>query len=440
MHTTANIFTDIIMTFKILNKKIFLILSLVLLRAMLDYSYIWFVNPLFSYAGFVINFDTTQYLASWAIFLACTLMVAKRISLASDFFYLISLINIITPITSLFGLNSLNPLLPTLATVCSILLASQIAKSKYLGQQNIPFLKNSIQIVLFISIALVLYLTIWYFFSGASKNFNLDFSQVYLYRVANAELTDIGILAYLNTWIMKVFNVALIAYFLHKKKYILVFVFFIAQIFFFGISAHKSVLFFPFLVFGLWLLYRKNNLTILLPLTYIFIFTLILTAYFISDSLVIPSMIFRRFFFVPAYLTFAYFDFFSDNINIYWSNSFLSSFINYPYETTIPALIGSHIGTETNANNGYISSGFAHAGLLGITFYTFLLGIIINIIDTILKNGLPLWLGLSLVSVPLYSTLTSSDLLTTILTHGLGISLLVLYLFRTKGAYIKCKD
>lgn len=58
-----------------------------------------------------------------------------------------------------------------------------------------------------------------------------------------------------------------------------------------------------------------------------------------------PSMFIRRVFFVPGKLSYDYFDFFAENHFIYWSNSFLSHFIEYPYSLPLAELIGNYEGT-----------------------------------------------------------------------------------------------
>ncbi len=89
------------------------------------------------------------------------------------------------------------------------------------------------------------YLICVYIFTGAVFHFNLDLSKVYDYRDLNAELTNIGIAAYLNSWVYQVFSICLMSYFLLNKNIKGFFIVFLIQIFFFGIASHKSILFSP---------------------------------------------------------------------------------------------------------------------------------------------------------------------------------------------------
>ena len=142
----------------------------------------------------------------------------------------------------------------------------------------------------------------------------------------------------------------------------------------------------------------------------------------------IPSMFIRRVFFVPAQLSFDYFEFFNKNELVLWSNSILSNVKNYPYQLSIPKLIGEYNGSGSSANNGFISSGFSHWGYYGVIFYSLLFGLILRILDYASYYGLPIWFVLAMTITPLRDALISSDLFTTLLTHGLLVALFLLLL------------
>ncbi|PTB96370.1 hypothetical protein C9994_07730 [Marivirga lumbricoides] len=141
------------------------------------------------------------------------------------------------------------------------------------------------------------------------------------------------------------------------------------------------------------------------------------------------SLFVRRVLFVPADLTYDYFMFFFENPHVHWSNSVLSGFLPYPYDQGIAKLIGEFNGSGAAANNGFISSGFAHAGLMGVIFYSFVFAIFVIMLEKY-SNGLPLWFSISVTVVPLRSAIVSSDLFTVILTHGLLVTLIIILLFR----------
>ena len=151
------------------------------------------------------------------------------------------------------------------------------------------------------------------------------------------------------------------------------------------------------------------------------------------DDFGLTSLIARRVFFVPAKLTFDYFEFFSYNPHVYWSNSILKLFISYPYDYPVGEVIGNHLGkTDLNANNGFVSTGFSHAGYFGIAIYIALVGALLRFLDYITNGFIPLWAALGLTVIPLRSFLISTDVFTTLLTHGLLVVFVILFLLRNQ--------
>ena len=88
------------------------------------------------------------------------------------------------------------------------------------------------------------------------------------------------------------------------------------------------------------------------------------------------------------------------------------------------------MGGGASANNGFVSSGYAQAGMFGVFLYTVIIGWLLKCIDFLsTKSRYPLWFSLILVVNPLKTLMLSSDLFTTLLTHGLLISIMLLMLF-----------
>ena len=117
----------------------------------------------------------------------------------------------------------------------------------------------------------------------------------------------------------------------------------------------------------------------------------------------------------------------------------MSSFSNYPYgEVSMSKLIGNYMGTEASANNGFISSGYAHAGIFGIYIYSIIIGFILRLLNDITYNLLPLWFAIALCLQALRSLVMSSDLFAVMLTHGLIIVIIIIFFVRSKK-YAKLK-
>ncbi|MCU4377715.1 O-antigen polymerase [Acinetobacter haemolyticus] len=419
-----------------IESKFFMYIVSIIYKMLLDFSYVYFVYPLFEYAGFQLNISSSVYIFSWLIYLFIVFITPNILTKLSDCFFSIFTFSVLAPLLSMYGLNYLLSFYPVgVSLIVFIVMRLMLYVSIFPRKIIYPYVKNGDFYFKFICIAMILYLISWYFISGAVSNFNLDVSKVYDYRDVNAELTNFGIFSYLNSWVSKVFSLSIMAYFLLKKNYYY-FIFFLAiQIFFFGVSAHKSVLFSPLIIIGIYFYLSRTKSLATFPLGFSILISLCLATFYIYNDIVLSSIFIRRMFFIPSYLSFEYFNFFQDGRFAWWTNSF--SFLGAPvYPEGIPQTVGNYLSIDEDgarANNGFISSGFAQAGFIGVTLYTLLLVFILKIIDSFSKSVGHSWFALCILIVPLRSLLISSDLLTVLLTHGLIVAIFLLFLLRKRN-------
>lgn len=407
----------------------FLMVSLLLFfRFLLDISYIIFVSPYFQYMGFNYDFNKYNYFFSWLFTLISIFLVKEEIKKPSDYFFMTAVIAVLIPLTSFVGLAN-KDLFPLLISIISVFFIYISLNTNVVKPFFFKKFDNGQKIAFFVSIIFISILVFWYIISGAIKYINFDFTKVYEYRSKSADLAAIGPMAYINGWVYNVFIVYYLSYCLLNKKYYLFFLGFLIQIFFYGVSGHKSVFFTPIIVLGIWWYFKRYNSLLFMIIFFIILIVLSLFTLYLGN-IEFSSMFIRRLFFVPAKLFYDYIDFFSQNPKVYWSNSILSFFFDYPYNDKFSIIIGEANESGSNANNGYLSSGFANWGYWGIFLYSTIISFILRNIDFYAKSGLPLWFVLALVIVPLRAFLVSSDLFTTILTHGLLVAMLLLILSR----------
>ena len=120
--------------------------------------------------------------------------------------------------------------------------------------------------------------------------------------------------------------------------------------------------------------------------------------------------------------------FFDSNPFVYLSYTFLNPFVDYPYANGIPIEVGYFIfGRWSDANANYLAGAYANFGLAGMIIYSVVLGFILHVFDGISqfwpKNivyTIIVWAGYNFVS---------TDLFTTLITHGFLLWLVLLYLF-----------
>jgi hypothetical protein len=273
--------------------------------------------------------------------------------------------------------------------------------------------------------------TAWLLFSGGISFFNLKLTEVYQHRRAIGAIINAGVMGYVNVWTWKVFGPALLTIGLWRKKYWLAALVIGLHVYWFGVSTHKSVLFYPLLAVFIWLFFRHRGALIIVPLGAAGIVVTSLLSFFILEYSLPASLFIRRAFYVIAKNTFDYYEFFDNHSWVWWSNTSLSLGLQkYPYDLDPAELIGHWRGTAAHVNNSFLSTGYMHAGIYGIVLYSVLAGLLFRLIDSLATKGIPDWIVLGILVVPCQALLLSADLPTSLLTHGIGIGILVIFLMR----------
>lgn len=405
--------------------------SLVLFKLSLELAYVLVLTKHFVRVGYFLNFDIVRYAFSWVLFFLCFKVLEPKFNYVKDYFFLTAVVGVLIPLLVLWGLDYERDTYPLFVSFIAIFLI-YFSYNFFLNRKGIrlSFVKNGTKVAVIVSTLLVLFLIAWYPASGV--RYNLNFSKVYEYRQLNAELSAFGFLAYLNIWIFKVFAVFLLAYTLLKKKYIYSLAMFFVFFLFYAANTHKAVLFTPFLIGSFWLYFSRFNSLYVVPLGFSAVVILSLVSYFFFDNAVMSALFPNRVFEIPAHLTFKYFEFFKDNEFIFFSNSFMSKFIEYPYHRELSYLIGEFDGSPlAAANNGYVSSAYAQGGIVVVFVYSIVIGFILSVVDKmVIKGEIEAWFALVILMVPLRGLLISIDFLTSLITSGMVWALLLIYMVR----------
>ena len=409
-----------------LNATAMVWLLLIAFRLLLDFSYVYFVSPVFSYSGYFFDFSWVKYIESWLCMLFFISITPKKLNLVSDYLVFTMLYGLLIPVFSYYSLSSQSRFhLYIIMSCCALVFLFR--KGKRIA---IPSIRDgriaASAIVIFMS-ALT---TLWFIYTGGLGNFNLDFSKVYDYRSQVSEASYVGVMAYLIPWTTKVVGPALMGMALYNRNYIVALVVLFMHVLWFGFSSHKSVVFYPFLVIGLWAWFRnyRSFSPIILMAVFAIIASLVFWLY--SGDILYASMFVRRVFFGVAKNTFDYFIFFTGKPNVYWSNSLTSMLLDYPYHASPAKLIGYWRDTEASVNNSFISTGYMHAGGLGVFIYGVFAGVLFRVIDGLSKTYTQVLLVLSAVLISSRALILSADLLTAMLTHGVGFAILLSILMK----------
>ncbi len=403
------------------------ILGIILFKIVLDYSYISFVVPYYEYMGFTLDFNFVKYIQGWIVYLILFLLLNRHKEHVLYMTLLISFLLLIVPTITLYSFKNepaefFYSMMIPYAGMLLLITTKRI---------QLYYFPHGKKIAIGLSVLMVSIVFLHYLTTVGVGHMNFNLMNVYELRSSDYGMaSNAGIFGYLNSWVTKVLNIFLISIALLRRKYFLVLLLVIIQILLFGLSGHKGVLFSLILLSGLYIFDKAKHYSTIIIYSTLSVVSVLLLYFYFTHELILPSILIRRVFFIPTHLNYVYFDYFSFHDFLYWSNSILKSIFTYPYEVAPVFIIGDYLGhPNMAANTGIFGSGYMHLGVVGIIIYMMILSIVINLIQQF--NKLPIWFINAIVLMPILSVFISSDLPTTLLTHGLLLAIIILYLYST---------
>ncbi|QAV70544.1 hypothetical protein ESZ53_08895 [Salinibacterium sp. UTAS2018] len=243
-----------------------------------------------------------------------------------------------------------------------------------------------------------------------------------------AGLSGAGALGYLVSTQGNVINPLIIARGLYTKRWDVVLLGVLGQALLFSGTGFKTILFsVPALLLVAFVFRKKvwpSPLIIIAGATIMMLVAAALDE--ISDSNLWTSLFSRRFLFTPGLLLSVYVGFFTANPQVHLSGSIFGSWLDYPYELSVPRVIGlATVGSSSTAMNANLfADGFANYGYAGMAGAAVVLLVYLRVLDRA-AHGLPVAVG-SLVMLMPTIALSNSGILTSMLSHGLFVAILLL--------------
>jgi len=400
-------------------------LSIIFYKIILDLSHYFVISPVWGYMGFNLRFSTIKLIESYFLLFIIFIFLPKSSKRLSNIMIWLLILLSYIPMLTLFAFMDQPRIYMYVVTgfwplVFLLLKFPAISMSPLKKSQS-----KIIRYLIFFSLFLTVFLMIYKYF-GLSFSFSL--TKVYEIRKAYTEM-GIPLAGYLFNWVAYIVNPILFAIFITRKKWIFAALTVVLQLLLFSVTGMKSFLFILPFVLGLtWVITRRN------PLAYVAIglagiIILGMFSYWFVDDLWISSLFTRRTLLGPAQLSFFYYDFFSENEPTFLSqHRIFRTILNYPYRLDPPHLIGEVYfdSPEMSANNGIYADAYMNFGFAGFALWGILLGIILRLTDSLSKNK-DMRMAVAAVAMPALF-LTNSPLLTCLITHGLLLALMLLYL------------
>ena len=405
-----------------------------LFRVVLDFLYASYMSQIYASSPTLsfplIANSLPRLLESYAI--ALTLAICLAASLynrwrPSGIVLVLYFVVVMLPLSSLYGLADAPA---AFVYVSGMSFAVLIIATGLLPRVKVPRPGRSLLYLGLLTVAgISAYVYGWLAFTGGLERLSFDLLSVYEVR-ADYMQTRGPLIGYFVPWQANVFNIIILCYGLEKRNYWLLGLTFIAQLFLFGMTGHKSFLFAPLLAGGVFLIWQRKNAISYILLGASLVVLVSYAHFLITGDWLMSSLFIRRLFFVPAGLHLVYYDFFSQPEHPFYmlSDSVLSSFISNPYGIHMSSLIASSCwDVEFNPNVGYLGNAYGNFGLWGMLLFSAILGVVLSIVDS-LGSSLPPHFVAAAISMPAIS-ITQSALFTSMLTHGLVPVMFMLWIY-----------
>lgn len=417
-------------------EKLVLVIGVLFYIACLYIGYIYLISPSYSYYS-LINLQPSGSVKAVSIILALIPIIwsESTVNRPSQVVYWLLYILVYIPTMVMPDFVRENPLdgflfYKLVLLGCLALLAS-VGKWKRLKIYPLRIKQAFVRTILYIS---------WFgLFGLIFLKFGFHFRMVNFYDVYDirADYHEEGrgsIAAYAMNWQSKIFNPLLMGIGLVNKRMMFIVIGVLSQLIIFSTTGQKSIAFSTLFILGiLWCVGKKGKN---FGVRFLFSIGFLVFACIILDlatgGIQFTEIMTRRLMMVPGVLSSFYYDFFTANPHTHLGYSIFSSFVDYPYDANPPFLIGEAYfnNLEASANANLWADAFSAFGLWGVAIYTGILALILWIYDSIGKHNHFL-LSVVLLAMPIWSLIDSS-LITTFLTHGLFLAIIINYLLTAK--------
>lgn len=275
------------------------------------------------------------------------------------------------------------------------------------------------------SILYIIIITLLFLILSVHGKFNFNIYEVYNYRFdvyAN--------MSFALRYLLPLSAISLSCYFsaaaLQRKDFKLLILMVVIGVLFFGFSSNKAMFVYPISVIALYCILKLTypHLIIMACICVLSVVTIIFTS---DEFLLLGSMFASRTIFIPSQINFFYFDFFSNNPYLLWAESKISFGL---IESNLSMDVQHYIGGlmtgnfDVGANTGWVANAYMNAGIIGISSYAMIISFFYFLIDR-WSQIYGMQFVCSTFMVPVVTFIMTADLLTTLLTGGLIVLLLI---------------
>lgn len=397
---------------------------------LLWYGFVVYVEPKWAYYGFILKPNSSKIIESLVLLVVIVVCLPSKPKKPSDFLMHIHALLPVLPMLVLYGASNHDSAYTyfSVAVFLMLLVFRSIPISLPIASK--VTIKKMLVICIFISFLVIVSM----FLLGGYRYLNFNLFRVYEFRRSAAASLP-SIFGYISPGITEVvIPFALILSIYNKNKTMIVLSLF-CGLMMYGLTSHKSAFFYPVFVLSLYYFCEKGRMLTYLLFGYMFVIAISLLSYHINPSWTeMINLFLRRTMFTPANANYGYHIFFSEYPHVLLSSSkFTFGLIEPVYDTSPTLMLGEYITgrKDVSANTGWLGTSFMHFGYYGMVSFSFVIGLLLAVLDALaIRKGSSL--STALAVIPFFSLFLSSDLPTVLMTHGLILALILLWLLKIK--------
>lgn len=393
--------------------------------------YKWVIVPVWGYEGFHSKTTLPRAAAAWTLAGLPSLWMPIELNRPSQvvywFLYLLVLVPAcLVPIYSLDD-QSGGPLLLAACLVAVFGLTSLVYRLPLLPLRRMHLESYELSVIL--GLLSIIFYSLMVVVFGFHFHF-ISFDDIYSVRARFTYTLDQApaMVAYAIDWQAWVINPFMMAIGLRSRRLSWVLVGAAGQFAIYSITAFRSMFFSAFfLMYLLWATRSNKAFGARLAASWTAIFAGAGVLQFFGHGLTLESLVGVRMTALPGLLTGYYYEFFSSHPQVHLGHSIFKSFVAYPYAVEPPYLIGYeyfHIPEDANAN--LWADAYANFGYSGIVCFTFLFGIVLWLYDSVAVDR-DMRLAALVIGLPAIA-LANGGLLTSLVTDGIALAMLLVYL------------
>ena len=417
---------------KLLHSRTGIVLICAVYIAIFVIAYDRVVVPVWGYEGFRSRTGVARAAAGWILALLPSFWMPIRLTRPSQVVYWVLYLLILIPacLVPIYALEDQSSG-PILLAVCLVASFGFTGITYYFPLLPVPRVQLK-SYEFWMLVALLSTISYALLISSFGFHFNyVSLEDIYVVRAEYQETLNHAspLVAYAITWQMYVINPLVMAKGLTSGRWFWVLAALAGQYLIYSITGFRSVFFSAlFLLYLLWAMRENKPFGTRFASSWSGIFAGAGALQFFGYALSPEALIGVRMTALPGLLTGYYYEFFSSHPQVHLGHSILKSFVGYPYAVEPPYIIAYtyfHSAImESNAN--LWADAYANFGYAGIVGSTLLLAVVLWLYDSLAVGRDRRVVALA-IALPAFA-LANTGLLTTLLTHGFGLAMLLVYL------------